>query len=132
MVHSLASVDSTTATPSSAASANLGARVGPVGVGLSNTETAPPDAPRVGSLLAVGVPSVLSTGVVTYTDAVRWDGATSCPPLGQPLSSAVTQTAGASFSLLRIGIVQTGVSSVTAPNGLVAVSPSHDTRGSRP
>ena len=60
---------------------------------------------------------------------MRWDGATSCAPLGQPLSSAVTQTAGASLSLLGIGIVDTGVSSVTSSNGLVAVSPTHDTRG---
>jgi hypothetical protein len=129
LVHSVATVDSTAASPTTATSANLGLRVGPIGVGLSNTETAPPTHSDSGSLVAVGVPTVLTTGLITYTDSVRWDGATSCAPLGQPLSSAVTQTAGASLSLLGIGIVQTGVSSVTTSNGLVAVSPTHDTRG---
>jgi Bacterial Ig-like domain len=129
LVHSVASVDSTSATASTATSANLGLRVGPIGVGLSNTEVAPPTHTDSGSLASVGVPGVLSTGLLTYTDSVRWDGATSCVPTGTPLSSAVTQTAGASLSLLGVAVVETGVSSVATSTGLVVVNPTRDTRG---
>ena len=129
LVHAAASLDSSDPTePASAASANLGAQVGPLGAQLNSSRViAPPDASDSGSLVTASGEG-LSTGVLTYSDSATWVSATACVADGTDISSATTTTAGAEFGLPIGDVIVTGEASVTGTTSLDQVSPTNDTR----
>ena len=134
LVRSEAVVDTTVtqpslAQPAAATSANLGARVGPLGVRDSNVEQAPPDASGSGSLVRIDALGI-DTGLLTYEDTATWAGADAC--VTGSISRARTRTAGASVTPVGlVSVLDTGVSTVTGSVELAPESPLADRRSVR-
>lgn len=133
LIHASATADSGTTPRTVGTSSNLGAQVGPIGAELNSlTATAPPSSAvgpaSVATASLATAPVSLSTGVLTGSAAANWAGDLACVPLGTPLSTATTSTAGASASLLGVPVLATGDASTTATTSLVAQSATNDTR----
>ncbi len=128
LVNSIATVASPATPPVTATSSNLAAQAGTLASRQSNTETAPPTHSQSGTLLAASGAGI-TTGNVSYTDTVRFDGVNACVPAGSDISRSVTRTSGSTVSPAGVANVsRTGVSTTTARTLLAARLVANDTR----